>query len=358
MHRQISIISLIRGLLIILCMLMAGCSQLGYLSQAARGQLEITFARTPINEVLAGNEVDSETRKRLRLVQKIRQFAIDELALPENSSYTVYSELGRSHVVWNVVAAPVYDLTLETWCFPIAGCLAYRGYFAENKARAYQQALIKQGFDTDLYGVAAYSTLGWLTDPVLDTFLYYPEPALAGLIFHELAHQVLYVKDDSAFNEAFATAVEQEGVERWMRAQGDAERISIYRTSKDKNNRIIRLILDHRKRLAEAYKNTDADELAIAKRQVLDELTEAYEALSSAGLGSLHWDKWFTEGLNNARLGSIATYHRLVPAFRAALSKAESMQQFYEIAAEQGKRPYAERHAWLNSQTKAPRTND
>lgn len=349
MRLQISIISLIRGWVIVLCVFLAGCSNLGYLAQAAQGQLEITFARKPVDQVIASKQTHPETRERLELVKRIRQFAIHELDLPDNSSYTTYSELGRRNVVWNIVAAPAYDLTLKTWCFPITGCLAYRGYFSKKKAMTYQQTLIEQGYETDLYGVAAYSTLGWLNDPVLDTFLFYPEHALAGLIFHELAHQAVYIKNDSAFNEAFATAVEQEGVERWMRAQGKPEQLSRYLISKDKNARVIRLILDYRNRLAKAYDDTDESKLRKEKAAILRDLRGAYEALSNSGLGTRYWDRWFNEEINNARLGSIATYYRLVPAFRTALSQSESMATFYETVAEQGKKPHADRHAWLQS---------
>ena len=350
---QNSILSLIRCLTIVFFVLLTGCSQLGYLSQATRGQLEITFSRKPIDEVLANNQANPQTKQRLELVKRIRQFAIDELDLPKNSSYTTYSELGRRHVIWNVVAAPPYDLTLKTWCYPITGCISYRGYFSEKKASSYQESLIEEGYDTDLYGVAAYSTLGWLSDPVLDTFLFYPDYALAGLIFHELAHQVLYVKDDSAFNEAFATAVEQEGVERWMRAEGNPEQISKYRASKEKNARIIELILDYRKRLGNAYQNSSESRLSEEKARILQEMTTAYQSLSKSGLGTRFWDRWFEEGVNNARLGGIATYNKLVPAFRAVLSESESMAMFYKTVADQGKLPIAERHAWLRKQIEA-----
>ncbi|MCY4150070.1 MAG: aminopeptidase [Gammaproteobacteria bacterium] len=342
-----------RYLIIVVCLFLTGCSQLGYLAQATRGQLEITFSRKPIDEVLSNSQTAPQTRERLELVKRIRKFAVQELDLPENSSYTTYSELGRRYVIWNVIAAPPYDLTLKTWCYPITGCISYRGYFSEKKADVYQESLIEKGYDTDLYGVAAYSTLGWLSDPVLDTFLFYPDYALAGLIFHELAHQVLYVKDDSAFNEAFATAVEQEGVERWMRAEGNSEQISQYRAAREKNARIIELILDYRKRLGQAYANPGESGLAEEKARVLREMTGAYQSLSESGYGTRFWDQWFEEGVNNARLGGIATYHRLVPAFRAVLSKSESMAVFYKTVADQVKTPIAERHAWLQRQMHA-----
>ncbi|MCY4274163.1 MAG: aminopeptidase [Gammaproteobacteria bacterium] len=344
------IFSLTRYLIIVLCAFLTGCSQLGYFAQATRGQLEITFSRKPIDEVLANNQTNPQIKKRLELVNRIRQFAIEELDLPENSSYTTYSELGRRYVIWNVIAAPPYDLTLKTWCYPITGCISYRGYFSEKNAINDRENLIEDGYDTDLYGVAAYSTLGWLSDPVLDTFLFYPDYALAGLIFHELAHQVLYVKHDSAFNEAFATAVEQEGVERWLRAEGNSEQISQYRIIKEKNARIIELILDYRKRLGNVYENSSESRLAEEKARVLAELTIAYQSLSESGSGTRFWDQWFEEGINNARLGGIATYHKLVPGFRAAIAKSESMKMFYKTVAEQGKAPTAERHAWLRRQ--------
>lgn len=198
---------------------LTGC----YYLQAARGQLEIVRKRTPITEVVADPATPASLRRRLELVDSAREFAVERLDLPDNGSYRSYADLGRDFVVWNVFAAPEFSLQPEQWCFPVAGCVAYRGYFAREAAEAKARRLAADGYDTHVAGATAYSTLGRFEDPVLNTMMGWSDVVLVETLFHELAHQQLYVQDDTEFNESFATVVGRVGVRRWLESRGDAE---------------------------------------------------------------------------------------------------------------------------------------
>jgi len=203
-------------------LLLAGCSAVDtadYYWQGATGQLEILARAKPIPEAIAESP-DVSLKQRLARVQEIRAYASRELGLPDNGSYTRYTDLGRQFVVWNVFAAPELSLSPMQWCFPIAGCVNYRGYFNEKDARDEAARLTAAGDDVWVSGVPAYSTLGYFDDPILSTFVRWPETEVARMVFHELAHQVVYVKDDTQFNESFAVTVEEAGVRRWLAAQG------------------------------------------------------------------------------------------------------------------------------------------
>ncbi|MDE2456588.1 MAG: aminopeptidase, partial [Burkholderiales bacterium] len=208
-------------------MLASGCSTAGYYAQALGGHLAVLRKSRPVSEWLADPATPAPLRARLELAERMRDYAVTALGLPDNASYRRYADLGRSAVVWNVVAAPELSLTLETWCFPVMGCVGYRGYYDKAAAEALGAELKAQGWEVEVYGVPAYSTLGWSNwlggDPLLNTFIDWPDGELARLIFHELAHQVVYVKGDSTFNESFAVSVEQEGVKRWLAAHGTDE---------------------------------------------------------------------------------------------------------------------------------------
>ena len=335
--------------MLLLLIFLTGCSQLGYLAQAAKGQFEIINKQVPIDKILSDSSADSQTRVRLELVSQIRKFASNELDLPDNQSYKCYSELGRRYVVWNVVATRPYEMNPETSCFLVTGCLSYRGYFSESSAQAYEKHLISQGYDTYLYGVSAYSTLGWFADPVLDTFLYYPDDILASIIFHELAHQVVYVKDDSSFNEAFATAVEEAGVIRWIQQHGNEDWLERYRINNIRRERIVELILSYRDRLTSIYEKFPEAELAAGKNKILKELKRAYENLSLQGDGTPYYDYWFTLDINNAHLASVATYHRLVPAFRKIIAQSDSMAEFYATVSSKAILSADRRNSWINT---------
>src|ERR1700753_1833376 len=244
-------LSHLRVLLVItLLATLPGCGTM-YLAQAAGGQIHVLNARKPIDKVVADPATPAPLRNRLTDVRAARDFAVSELHLPDNRSYRTYADIKRPYVVWNVVATPEFSVEPKHWCFPIAGCVAYRGYFKEKSARKFAADLASKGFDVTVGGVPAYSTLGKFADPVLSTMMRYDDSDLAGIIFHELAHQLLYIKDDSEFNEAFATTVEDVGIERWLTEQGHSDLIKEFLQEHDQERAFIDLFAQARGQLAQ-----------------------------------------------------------------------------------------------------------
>src|ERR1700730_16357908 len=229
------------------CTLLSGCGT-RYLMQAASGQWQVLRQRVPIDTLLADPRTPPALRAHLEEVRGAREFASRELGLPDNGSYRSYADIGRPYVVWNVVAAPEFSVRPKRWCFPIAGCVAYRGYFREQRAREFAASLAVRGFDVSVDGVPAYSTLGKFADPVLSSMLRYGDDELAPTIFHELAHQLLYVRDDSEFNEAFATTVEGAGLERWLTHQRDSQRLQPLRARQAHAAEFVSLLAQSRPR--------------------------------------------------------------------------------------------------------------
>lgn len=308
----------------------AGCNHLGYYAQAAHGQFSLMSQARPITDWLADTRTDGSLRNKLSTVQRIRAFAASELGLPDNRSYTSYADLKRPFVLWNVVAAPALSIKAKTWCFPVAGCVNYRGYYSKEAAKAYAEELRLQGYDVQIGGVAAYSTLGWFDDPVLSTFIKRPEGELARLIFHELAHQVAYAPGDSQFNESFATAVEEIGVERWLAREGSDEMRKAYQTFRERKREFIALLLGTRARLEAVYEGPDSDaEKLKQKALIFQALQDDYQVLKSSWGGYKGYDKFFAEPLSNAHLSAVATYHAYVPAFRALMADGKDMRSFY-----------------------------
>ena len=314
-------------LLIVLAALgpLGGC----YLLLSARGQLELNARRVPIERLLAAPDTAPELRRQLKLAARLRDFASRELALPDNDSYHSYADVGRPFVVWNVFAAPEFGVEPRTWCFPVAGCVAYRGYFSERRARDYGLVLEARGYDVAVTGVPAYSTLGHFADPVLNTMLRWDETELAALIFHELAHQLLYVTGDSAVNEAFATVVEHEGVRRWLDAAGRPPALADYQARQTRFREVAGLIAEGRARLRALYaRPLPAPAKRAAKAEELERLRFAYAARRAAlGRG---YDWLFDAGLNNARLLAVATYQDCVPGLEARLAASGGdLPRFY-----------------------------
>lgn len=321
--------------------MLSGCETLSFYSQATQGQLQLLMKREPISAVLADTDQSAELREKLAYLQAVRVFASNELKLPDNASYTEYADLERSHVVWNVVATPRYSVKPEKHCFPIAGCVTYRGYFAKENAKAYAAQLEKQGLDVIVGGVSAYSTLGWFADPILNTMLNRPLPDLAGLLFHELAHQQFYKKGDTTFNESFATAVERAGLQRWLASRGETETLDDVLVRRAKRDEVVALILAQRKALGDAYqrvyettegldKATRDQRLQATKTAGFKRLRQAYTALQESGGGTPGFDRWIERDLNNASLALFADYNTRVPEFAALLqSQNGDWQQFY-----------------------------
>ena len=322
---------MLRQLPLLFCSLvLAGCGT-GYLLQAARGQWQLSHRRQSIEKLLHSDATDAALKRRLGLVRAAREFASRELLLPDNASYRSYSVLARPYVVWNVVAAPELSVAPKHWCFLVVGCLAYRGYFREAGARRYAATLQQQGYDVAVGGVAAYSTLGKFADPVIDTMLRYDDLELAGILFHELAHQLVYVKNDSAFNEAFAMAVEREGQRRWARARHQEAGLQAYLLRETQQAATLRQLAAVRGELAALYASADSD---VDKRQRKRELlaTRAQQLLAAERAGGYRsgYDDWLQQGLNNAHLAAVATYFDCVPAFEALLaSQRDSLPDFY-----------------------------
>ncbi|MDP3760777.1 MAG: aminopeptidase [Ramlibacter sp.] len=333
----------------------SGCANLGYYWQSATGHLQMMSAAKPVEDWLSAEESPDRLKARLALSQRIRNFAVAELKLPDNPSYRRYADLRRAAVVWNVVAAPAYSVTLKNWCFPVTGCVTYKGYFDEAKARADAAELAAQGYESNVYPVPAYSTLGWMNwaggDPLLNTFIYYPEGELARLLFHELAHQVVYAKHDTMFNESFATAVERLGGARWLAAQaGDAARTE-YAEFNARRNEFRALALATRKRLEGIYESTQGAERDRLKQAALRDFRAAYLKLRESWGGDparfRGFDQW-VERANNASFGAQAAYDELVPGFEALfLRERQDWQRFYDAVKRLADLPKEERHRLL-----------
>jgi predicted aminopeptidase len=306
----------------------------------------------PVADVLVDPLTPPALGARLRLAQSIRQFASAELHLPDNASYQAYADLQRPYVVWNVVAAPEFSLTLKTWCFPMAGCVGYRGYFDEGQARQMAAELQAQGLEVSVYGVPAYSTLGWMNwaggDPLLNTFVNYPDAELARLIFHELAHQVVYVSDDTRFNESFATAVERLGLRRWLDLHANPLLRAQHQTLDQRRTQFRALTRATRQRLAAVYTQkmppaqSEKDIHAI-KSKIMQEFRSDYTRLKVQWGGYSGLDAWVAQA-NNASLGAQAAYDDLVPGFEALFEKhGRDWPQFYDAVRQLAKLTAAER---------------
>ena len=307
---------------------------LGYYWQSISGHLSVMQQARPITEVLADPGIDARLRAKLERVQEIRAFASRELGLPDNGSYTRFADLHRPFVLWNVFATPELSLKLQEWCFPVAGCISYRGYYAKEDADRYGEQLRGEGLDVYVGGVPAYSTLGWFDDPVLNTFIQYPDAEVARLLFHELAHQVLYVKGDSAFNESFATTVEEAGVERWLAAKNDAALEAAYRQFAARRVQFIALLKKHRTDLEDTFRTAAGDDdKRRGKAAVLAALQTDYQALRTSWDGWPGYDRWFAQKITNAHLASVATYTERVPGFKRLLAEqGGDLRRFYDAA--------------------------
>jgi predicted aminopeptidase len=345
------------GALLIACaaLLLSGCAELGYYWQSATGHVKVMGAARPVSDWLADADAPAKLKERLELSQRIRNYAVAELKLPDNPSYRRYADLHRTAVVWNVVAAPQYSLKLKSWCFPVTGCVNYRGYFDEPSARAEAARLAKEGFEISVYPVPAYSTLGWMNwaggDPLLNTFIYYPEGELARIIFHELAHQVVYASGDTMFNESFATSVERLGGARWLATQASEAARRDYAEYDGRRNQFRALALATRNRLEEIYKSQSGAEREAQKQQALKDFHEQYLKLRASWPGDparfRGYDRWVDQA-NNAAFGAQAAYDDLVPGFEALFRReGGDWNRFYDAARRLAKLPKEERHELL-----------
>ena len=315
----------------LLLALSTGCSNLPYYLQSVKGQLDIWSRQHDIEDVIDNPHTSDALRAKLRDVLSIREFASAELDLPRNSSYRSYANLQRPFAVWNVFAAPEFSIEPRQWCFIFAGCVNYRGYFDKAEAESFAASVAREGYDVFVGGVPAYSMLGYFPDPVLNTFIGYPTPHLARLIFHELAHQLVYVRDDSVFNESFAVTVEQEGMRRWLERYGrEKDRVTSALIAQ-RRTQFVNLIETYRQRLASLYRTPmSVGDKRARKAEMFVELERDYGKLKESWGGFAGFDRWFDDKPSNALLASVAIYTKRVPAFQALLaSEGGDLDRFY-----------------------------
>ncbi|QIL81984.1 aminopeptidase [Diaphorobacter sp. HDW4A] len=359
------VLSLFAALALGGCASSSGDSTLGYYWQSFRGHMGIMGAAKPVQDWINDPSLKPALRERLALAQHARQFAIDELALPDNASYRRFAQLGRAAAVWNVVGAPPYSLKLHTWCFPVTGCIGYRGYFAEADAKAESERLAQSGQEVSVYPVPAYSTLGysnWLGgDPLLNTFIGWPEGDFVRLLFHELAHQVVYAEGDTAFNESYATAVERLGVEKWLSEHSSPKAQTEFTTSEKRRAEFRTITRNARAALAQVYDNGDADttdgraQLEWEKQRAMQAFHEAYAQQRKRWITEdqvkpdqlTNLDRWVREA-NNATFGAQGAYDDLVPAFIALFEQlGQDWRKFHAAVKDLANQPRAERQAAL-----------
>jgi len=347
-----------RVFLFVLAAGLTGCQTANYYKQAIQGQFQVLKNRQPMSELIADPQTPGALKEKFQFVLKLREFAETELKLPVNGHYQSYVDLHRPYVVWNVHAAPEFTLETKTWWYPIVGSLKYRGYFSEADARFYAEKLAAKQLDVYVDGVEAYSTLGWFKDPVLNTFIHHSQPQLAETIFHELAHQRVFIHGDTDFNEAFATTVGQEGVRRWLLASGDSTALESYHVALRRNEQFVQLVQATRRELESLYASatpgrptnmhSDMAHARQEKEMILEQMRSAYGQLKAQWGGFDGYDNWFAQSLNNAQLNTVATYYNLVPAFQRLLRQNDGdLGKFYRKVTALGKLPKAERHRKL-----------
>jgi len=319
---------------VLVLLLLVSCESVSYYGQAARGQISLLMNSRTIENMLKQPDLPESTRNKLQLIQQARQFAAADLRLPVGKNYLNYVELDRPHVVWNVFASPALSTEPKNWCYPVAGCVSYRGYFAEVNADRFADKLINQGFDVYTGGVDAYSTLGWFNDPVTSAIVGRSDHRLAALIFHELAHQLVYIPGDTRFNESFASFIEREGLRRWLLASGETDLYQQFLQDSLRQEEFVALVSRYRARLAALYRSelSEADKL-IGKEQIQQDLRDDYQQRRDSW--NRGYDRWFAGPLNNAQLATVASYNDLVPAFARLLENSEGdLALFYAVVNE------------------------
>jgi len=360
-------------LLVLAVLGVSGCQSFSFYRQAVKGQYQIIARQQKIRKLLGDAQTPARLKAKLELVESLRAFAKAELKLPVDGHYQKYADVHRPFVVWNVEAAPEFSLEPKSWWYPFVGSLDYRGYFSEPGAQDYAARLQKKGYDVYVGGVEAYSTLGWFKDPVLNTFISNPESDLAETLFHELGHQRVFASGDTDFNEAFATTVGQEGARRWLRAQGDTNALATYLAELRRTDQFVHLIARARERLAVLYQDQPTEgggfsatkerrafapeRLRREKQAILQRLQQEYASMKAEQWGGdTRYDPWFAQGVNNAKLNSVAAYYDLVPGFERLLQlKGGDLEEFYRAAGQLAKDPKPERDRGLGVLVKAAR---
>ena len=335
-------------ILFVTILLASSCSSVGYYMQAISGHIDVVSREKPIKEIIEQQDTDQELKRRLQLSLKAREFASTHLSLPDNDSYKNYADLERQYVVWTVVATPRYSIKPEQWCFYFVGCLSYRGYFSKEDAEALAEELKQQGMDVHVGGTLAYSTLGYFDDPLVSSMLSYDDANLIGVIFHELAHQVVHIDGDTSFNEAFASAVETEGLRRWFEVNGTAEQYEQYLLKKKRQHEFFSQLKELRNQLDLTFQQTIAEqEKEKQKKALYIEFKEHYA--NWAEQNKYHaYDKWVNRDINNSHLAMIATYYDLVPTFTQMLHSVNGdFKLFFDLVTEVGEKEKPEREKLL-----------
>lgn len=325
---------LILPLLIVISLALSSCYSLGYYAHSLTGELELLAKRQPISSVVNADHTPDSVKQKLGTVLAVRKFASAEIGLPENDSYLSYSDIKRKFVVWNVFATPEFSLKPLNWCFPIVGCMSYLGYFSEEWARNSARELAAKGNDVHVGGVVAYSTLGWFADPVLNTMLRWDDAQLAQFVIHELTHQRMFVRDDTNFNEAFATTVARAGVRRWLARNNDQSAIEEFNRQEQREQNFVSMVLDTKQKLERLYAaDAKAETTRRRKHEFIEELKNRYADLRAAWGGYRGYDAWIHSGVNNAKISSVATYHHHEKAFQRLFDiAAEDFQTFFKLA--------------------------
>ncbi len=343
-----------------LLLLLCGCTDFGYYWHSARGHLAVMNQRVDIEDLLEDQATTVELRERLVLVQEIRRFSVARLALPENDSYRSFVELDRPYLIQNLFAAPEFSTSLQRWCYPIIGCASYRGYYDEERLRTYVDELESAGLEVHIGRVSAYSTLGWFDDPVLSSFINWPDHRLAGLLFHELTHQQIYIDDDTTFNESLASAVQLVGTELWLESRGQQDELEKLSRWSSYRAEVIELIESTRRRLARIYDtdSSDADKRN-DKAGVFADARNSHRDIASKHGVSGGFSAWFAGELNNAKIGSVAAYNSQAPAFINMLRAQElDFAAFYDYVAAVGELGKAERDSCLDAWSRQHTSKD
>lgn len=315
---------------IIILFVLSGCASLNYYSQSIQGQFEVIKKRQNINAILQENAISDVLRNKLNTALVLRNFSVQHLGLPQNNSYLSYANLERDYVIWNIFANAEFSLKPLNWCYLIVGCLSYRGYFSKSDAQQHAIELEQQGYDVYLGGVSAYSTLGWFDDPVLNTMLRWSDVRLATVMFHELAHQQLYIKNDTEFNESYADAVAHIGVTKWL--ESNPRLLKEYEQSQQHERQFVNLIMHYKSKLNEVYQSKKSDdEKRNLKQELLKKMNDDYLILSKPWSKNIY-KTWFSTDINNAKLAAIVTYRKYVPDFLDIYQKLQhDLTKFYSF---------------------------
>ena len=295
---------------------LSGCSSIDYFSHLAKGQFDLLWQRESVDKLIAADDTPDRLRERLQLSLRVRLFAEEQLHLPVDEAYSSYVDLGRPYVVWNVYAAPALSFQAYTWCYPLLGCMAYRGFYDEARAHAAAKELEAEGYEVKVGGVQAYSTLGYFDDPLLNTFLFQSEPGFIELLVHELAHRKLYIKDDTAFNENFATAVAYLGTEQWYRSLNQDDQFSRFDLYKQRYQLLIDFLLGYKDKLLQVYTDPELsdEQKRQQKKQLMQSLHDDYSELKEQQKWDNRYDRW-VYSMNNASFATLSNYQQWVPAF-------------------------------------------